>query len=73
MADGVESLLVEDSPSDVELALHALKRHHLANHIEVVRDGAEALDFIFCTGAYAHRNAQENWCVRSIKSAPKVV
>ena len=60
MADGVEILLVEDSPSDAELALHALKRHHLANRIEVVRDGAEALDFIFCTGAYAHRNAQDN-------------
>ncbi|HKA55666.1 MAG TPA: response regulator [Candidatus Binatia bacterium] len=60
MADGVEILLVEDNPSDVELALHALKRHHLANHIEVVRDGAEALDFIFCTGAYAQRNAQDN-------------
>jgi CheY-like chemotaxis protein len=60
MANGVEILLVEDNPSDVELALHALKRHHLANHIEVVRDGAEALDFIFCTGAYAQRNAQDN-------------
>lgn len=57
---GVEILLVEDNPNDVELTLYALKRNNLANHIEVVRDGAEALDFIFCTGAYAHRNAQDN-------------
>ena len=52
----VEILLVEDNPNDVKLALHALNRNHLANHVEVVRDGAEALDFIFCTGAYASRN-----------------
>lgn len=52
----IEILLVEDNPSDVRLALHALRRHNLANHIQVVRDGAEALDFLFCTGAYAQRN-----------------
>ncbi len=51
----VEILLVEDNPNDLELALHALKHHHLANHIQIARDGAEALDFIFSTGAYAHR------------------
>jgi two-component system response regulator len=39
----VEILLVEDNPSDVELTLHNLRRHKLANHIEVARDGAEAL------------------------------
>jgi CheY-like chemotaxis protein len=55
----VEILLVEDNPNDLELALHALKRNHLANHIEVVRDGADALDFIFCTGAYAHRHVED--------------
>ncbi len=60
----VEILLVEDNPSDVELTLHALRRHHLANHVEVVHDGAEALDYIFCTGPYASR---------SIKDCPKVV
>jgi len=49
-------LLVEDNPHDVELALHALKLTHLAERVDVVRDGAEALDFIFCAGAYAHRN-----------------
>jgi two-component system response regulator len=43
----VEILLVEDNPSDLELALHALRRHHLANRIHVARDGQEALDFLF--------------------------
>jgi CheY-like chemotaxis protein len=51
----VEILLVEDNPSDVELALHALAKHHLANRIQVVRDGAEALEFVFSEGAYAER------------------
>ena len=58
--NAIEILLVEDNPNDVELALHALKQHHLANAIQVVRDGAEALDFIFGTGAYAHRNTEEH-------------
>ena len=52
----VEILLVEDNPNDAELTLHTLKRHNLANRIHVVRDGVEALAFIFCTGLYAHRN-----------------
>jgi two-component system, response regulator len=49
----VEILLVEDNPSDLELALHALKRHHLANRIHVARDGEEALDFLFGAGERA--------------------
>ena len=53
----VEILLVEDSPSDVELTLHAFNKHNLTNQIHVVRDGAEALDFLFCTGPYASRDA----------------
>ena len=56
--DIVEILLVEDNPSDLELALHALRRNNLANHIEIVRDGAEALDFIFATGAFSHRDVE---------------
>lgn len=56
--DIVQILLVEDNPNDLELALHALKKHHLANHIEVVRDGAEAIEFIFATGRYSYRNIQ---------------
>jgi CheY-like chemotaxis protein len=56
----VEILLVEDNPSDVQLTLHALDRNKLANQIHVVRDGAEALEFIFSTGRYADRTAQRN-------------
>jgi two-component system response regulator len=56
----VEILLVEDNPSDEQLTLHALGRNNLANLIHVVRDGAEALDFLFATGQYAHRGAHHN-------------
>jgi two-component system response regulator len=52
----VEILLVEDNPNDVQLALHAFKRHKLTNYIHVVRDGVEALAYLFCTGIYADRN-----------------
>jgi len=58
--DPVEILLVEDDPNDVELTLYALKKHNVVNHVEVVRDGAEALDYVFCTGAYAHRRMQDH-------------
>jgi len=61
----VEILLVEDNPNDVELALHALKKNKLANRIHVVRDGAEALEFIFRTGAYEDSGAHT--------SHPKVI
>ena len=50
-----EILLVEDNPSDAELTLHALRKSKLANHISHVHDGAEALDFLFCRGAYSAR------------------
>ena len=53
----VELLLVEDDPNDVELALIALRKHKLANKIHVVRDGEEALDFLFARGAYAQRGS----------------
>ena len=55
----VEILLVEDNPNDLELALHSLKQHNLANHVQVARDGAEALDFIFGTGPYAGRRLDD--------------
>jgi len=51
----VEILLVEDNPNDAELALHALRKKRLGNHIQIARDGEEALDFIFCRGAYDGR------------------
>jgi two-component system response regulator len=54
----VEILLVEDNPQDLELAQRALAKAHLTNHIEVARDGAEALDFIFCEGTHAGRQLQ---------------
>lgn len=60
----VEILLVEDNPNDAELALRALKKNNLANKIHLVKDGAEALEFIFAAGAYAGRN---------IGNKPKVI
>ena len=60
----VEILLVEDNPHDVELTLLALRESHVTNPVHVVRDGAEALEFIFCTGAYASRN---------MNNTPKVI
>jgi two-component system response regulator len=51
----IELLLVEDNPQDLELALRSLRKINLANHIEVARDGAEALDVIFCEGPHAGR------------------
>jgi two-component system response regulator len=56
----VEILLAEDNPNDVRLTLHALRNYNLTNNIHVVRDGAEALDFIFCTGEYAQRNMAQS-------------
>jgi CheY-like chemotaxis protein len=53
--EAVEILLVEDSKTDAEMTLRALKKKGLANHLTWVRDGAEALDFIFRTGAYVDR------------------
>ena len=48
-------LLAEDDPNDVELTLAALAEHNLANKVEVVRDGAEALDYLFRRGKFATR------------------
>lgn len=45
-AQSVEILLVEDNPNDAELTLRALRKHNLANHIQLARDGAEALEFL---------------------------
>jgi CheY-like chemotaxis protein len=60
----VEVLLVEDNPSDAELTLRALKKKNLANKLFHVKDGAEAIDFIFAQGAYSNRQVQ---------NGPKVV
>lgn len=53
-------LLVEDDPADVELTLHALQSERLANRIQVVRDGEEALDFIFRRGVFSNRDP-DSW------------
>src|SRR3989337_1127830 len=55
----VEILLVEDNPNDAELELRSLKKHNLANKILWVKDGAEALDFLFHTGVYADRASND--------------
>lgn len=60
----VEVLLVEDNPSDAELTLRALKKKNLANKLFHVKDGAEAIDFVFAQGAYSNRKVQ---------NGPKVV
>lgn len=52
----LDILLVEDNQDDMDLALHALRREKLANHIYVARDGEEALDFLFCRAAFAKRS-----------------
>lgn len=56
----LEVLLVEDNPHDAELTIHALKNHHLANHLVHVSDGQAALDFIFGTGAYEGRDVHHH-------------
>lgn len=52
-------LLVEDNPDDVELTIRGLKKNNVVNEIAVVEDGAEALEYLFCTGAYAQRDPEE--------------
>jgi two-component system response regulator len=63
-SQAIEILLVEDNPQDLELTLRALKKANLANRIQVARDGAEALEFIFCEGTHA---------TRRIDDVPKVI
>jgi CheY-like chemotaxis protein len=55
---GVDILLVEDNPGDIELTLHALRKENLGNRIHIARDGEEALDFLFCRGPYAGRSIE---------------
>jgi two-component system response regulator len=62
--NAVEILIVEDTPQDLELTLRALRKAKLSNRIQVARDGAEAIEFIFGEGAHAGRN---------IDNGPKVI
>jgi two-component system, response regulator len=57
--DEVEILLVEDNPTDAELTMRALKRKNMINKLVWVKDGAEALDFIFARGSYSERNMED--------------
>src|SRR5476651_1586583 len=68
----VEILLIEDNPNDEMLALHAFKKHNLANKVHVVRDGAEALEFVFCTGAYTQRPSENPRVILLDKKLPLV-
>ena len=52
----VEILLVEDNPEDAEMTMRALRKRNLANHLHWVKDGEEALEYLFCTGRYAGRD-----------------
>jgi two-component system response regulator len=52
-------LLVEDNPDDEALTLRAFHKNRIGNKIFIVHDGAEALDFLFCTGIYAERDPHE--------------
>lgn len=63
-ADDIEILLVEDNPQDLALALRAFRKSNITNRIQVTRDGLEAVEFIFCEGAFAGRK---------IEDAPKVI
>jgi two-component system, response regulator len=56
----IDILLVEDNPHDVEWTLDALNVQHLANRVKVLRDGEEALDYIFMTGKYKEDDARKN-------------
>lgn len=50
-------LLVDDDVQDVELALTSLQEQHLANRVDVARDGVEALDYLYCREGFAHRRS----------------
>jgi CheY-like chemotaxis protein len=63
-ANVVEILIVEDTPQDLELALRALRKAKLTNHIQVARDGEEAMQFIFCEGPHSGRR---------MENGPKVI
>jgi CheY-like chemotaxis protein len=63
-ANEIEILLVEDNQDDLDMALRAMRKANLTNRIQAARDGAEALEFVFCEGAFAGRR---------FESPPKVI
>jgi CheY-like chemotaxis protein len=71
-ADVKKILLVEDNANDVELTLSALGEYHLANEVDVVRDGAEALDYLYKRGNYENRTTGNPTVVLLDLKLPKV-
>jgi CheY-like chemotaxis protein len=65
-------LMVEDDPNDVELTLTALAEYNLANEVVVTRDGAEALDYLFCRGNFATRTSENPAVLLLDLKLPKV-
>lgn len=72
MTNGVEILLIEDNPEDVEITLRAFRKHNMANKIHVVRDGEEALECLFATGRYSHGSCQNTKLILLDLKLPKV-
>ncbi|TGK62222.1 response regulator [Leptospira wolffii] len=58
-ADNYDILYAEDNPNDAELTLRGFKKHNLVNQVFHVKDGAEALEFLFCRGRYKDRTGPE--------------
>ncbi|MEW5747716.1 MAG: response regulator [Candidatus Thermoplasmatota archaeon] len=65
-------LLVEDNPDDVELTLRAFRKNRILNEVAVVRDGEEALDYLFCRGAFADREHENPAVVLLDLKLPKI-
>ena len=57
--DNKTILLVEDNPDDEALTIRALKKNNIGNNLVIARDGVEALDYLFCMGAYAERDPSD--------------
>lgn len=72
MAELKNILLVEDNPKDLELTLEALERSQLANDVVTARDGAEALDWLFCRGPHANRDTGDPAVVLLDLKLPKI-
>src|SRR6266478_1103818 len=70
--EDMEILLVEDNPKDLKLTMHALEGEKIGNHIEVARDGEEALDYIFCRGRYADKSPDRLRLILLDLKLPKV-
>ena len=56
----LEIILIEDNPNDAELITRVLRKHNLVNKCIVLKDGVEAIDFLFSQGGFADRPASEN-------------